>query len=75
MKTNIYIQCKGNDVLVKDIEKIAKECYKEAGYKASKIKTLDIYYVPEADETYVAITDENDDVVELQADPKENIEE
>lgn len=64
MKTNFHIQANGNDVLSKDIEKTVKEFYKEKGYKASKISVLDIYYVADLDETFVAITDENDNKVE-----------
>lgn len=64
MKTNFHIQANGNDVLSKDIEKAVKEFYKEKGYKASKISVLDIYYVADLDETFVAITDENDNKVE-----------
>lgn len=57
MKTNFHIQSNGNDVLAKEIEKTVKEFYKEKGYKASKIETLDIYYVADTNETYVVITD------------------
>lgn len=65
MKTKIYVQHKGNDVLIKDIENAAKECYKEAEFKASKIKNLDIYYVPDTDKIYLAVLDEDGKTTEL----------
>lgn len=65
MKTNFYIQHRGRDVLVKDIEKQAKEAYKAEGFKASQIDTLDIYYIPSMEETYVAITDKDGKVREI----------
>ena len=65
MKTNFYIQHRGNDVLVKDIEKKAKETYKAEGYKTNQIDTLDIYYIPSLEETHVAITDKDENVIEL----------
>lgn len=65
MKTNFYIQHRGSDVLVKDIEKQAKEAYKQEGFKASQIDTLDIYYIPSMEETYVAITDKDGKVREI----------
>ena len=45
MKTHFHIQSNGRDILAKNVEKAVKEFYKEKGYKASKIETLDIYYV------------------------------
>lgn len=60
----------GNDVLVKDLENAVKETYKAHGFKASKIKTLDIYYVPDKPATYAAITDEDGKVTELVVEPK-----
>lgn len=65
MKTNFHIQSNGNDVLAKNVEKAVKEFYKEKGYKASKIETLDIYYVADTNQTYVAITDTNKEKVEF----------
>ena len=65
MKTNFYIQHRGNDVLVKDIEKMAKETYKAEGFKASQIDKMDIYYIPSMEDTYVAITDKDGKVTEL----------
>lgn len=70
MKTRIYVQHNGNDVLVKDLENAVKETYKAHGFKASKIKTLDIYYVPDKPATYAAITDEDGKVTELVVEPK-----
>lgn len=70
MKTRIYVQHNGDDVLVKDLENAVKETYKAHGFKASKIKTLDIYYVPDKPATYAAITDEDGKVTELVVEPK-----
>lgn len=70
MKTRIYVQHNGNDVLVKDLENAVKETYKAHGFKASKIKTLDIYYVPDKPATYAAITDGDGKVTELVVEPK-----
>lgn len=70
MKTRIYVQHNGNDVLVKDLENAVKETYKAHGFKTSKIKTLDIYYVPDKLATYAAITDEDGKVTELVVEPK-----
>lgn len=70
MKTRIYVQHNGNDVLVKDLENAVKKTYKTHGFKASKIKTLDIYYVPDKPATYAAITDEDGKVTELVVEPK-----
>lgn len=65
MKTRIYVQHNGNDVLVKDLENAVKETYKAHGFKASKIKTLDIYYVPDTDKIYLAVLDEDGKTTEL----------
>ena len=65
MKTKIYVQHNGNDVLIKDIENAVKETYKAHGFKASKIKTLDIYYVPDTDKIYLAVLDEDGETTEL----------
>ena len=65
MKTKIYVQHNGNDVLIKDVENAAKERYKEAEFKASKIKNLDIYYVPDTDKIYLAVLDEDGKTTEL----------
>lgn len=65
MKTRIYVQHNGNDVLVKDLENAVKETYKAHGFKASKIKNLDIYYVPDTDKIYLAVLDEDGETTEL----------
>lgn len=65
MKTRIYVQHNGNDVLVKDLENAVKETYKAHGFKASKIKNLDIYYVPDTDKIYLAVLDEDGKTTEL----------
>ena len=65
MKTRIYVQHNGNDVLVKDLENAVKETYKTHGFKASKIKNLDIYYVPDTDKIYLAVLDEDGKTTEL----------
>ena len=65
MKTRIYVQHNGNDVLVKDLENAVKETYKAHGFKANKIKNLDIYYVPDTDKIYLAVLDEDGKTTEL----------
>ena len=65
MITRIYVQHNGNDVLVRDLENAVKERYKEAGFKANKIKNLDIYYVPDTDKIYLAVLDEDGKTTEL----------
>lgn len=58
MKSNYYVQCFGKDVSFEELEKIAKEKWKEEGYFVKDIKTLDIYFKPEENTCYYVFNNE-----------------
>lgn len=57
MKTNLYIQFSGKQVDEKELVRIAKEQWRDAGHKMKDILTLDIYVKPEEHKAYYAINE------------------
>ena len=55
VNTKVYIQYAGNEALAKDVLERAKEAYIAEGFKASGIKTVQIYLKPEENAAYYVI--------------------
>ncbi len=60
MKTNIYVEFYGEQVSKAELVKEAEKMWVAAGKKASDIKKIDLYVIPEEDKAYYVINDELD---------------
>lgn len=52
MKTNTFLQYMGRELLVSDLEKRAREIWKEKGYLMKDLNSLELYIKVEEDKCY-----------------------
>ncbi|MCD7904484.1 MAG: DUF6465 family protein [Clostridiales bacterium] len=62
-KSEFYVEFNGKKVSQDDIAKKAKEIWKDSGNKVKDLKTVELYYQPEAEKCYYVFNGESKDSV------------
>lgn len=61
MKSELYVQFKGNSIDTKTLVEMAKEIWKSDGNKVKDLATIELYYKPEEGRCYYVFNGEGSD--------------
>ncbi|MDR1539612.1 MAG: DUF6465 family protein [Clostridiales bacterium] len=59
MKSEIYVEVEGKQILIQNLEDQAKSAWKNDGKKMKELQTLQIYYKPLEGRSYVVFNGES----------------